>query len=166
MASDMVLTVPMVVTDFDEEVAAANGYEIIELADGTRASVPVDRLSTNLDDLGVENYNTVAGNCGTSTVYMHDDGTGRAYVGTGFRLTRGAISYSWSVTVAGIQGTYTKKFGGGLLNRKEWTGSFTWTVPGSGWYTSTVSPSSSVTLNNGSVCSSGSPTDSVYVQRW
>ncbi|WP_448058384.1 hypothetical protein [Cellulomonas hominis] len=158
-----VITTPMVVTGFDSKVAAANGYQIVTRADGTQASVATGPSVSPLAD--VTPATTVGGTCGTSSVVLLDAGGGKAAVSTGWTTIRGAISYSWSVTVAGSAGTYTKNFGGGLLNRSSWTGSFTWTVPRTGYYIAGVSPSSSVVLNNGSVCSSLAPTDGETIYR-
>lgn len=158
-------TVPMVLIGFDEEVANANGYHLVDLADGSTVSVPNSQLSSEVGSLAVTPLNTVGGNCGSSTLYMFDSGGGKAAVGTSFTVKRPAVSYQWSVTIAGSPGTYVKNFGGLLKNRTNWTSSFTWTVPASSYYHAAVSTGSYAILNNGGVCYSGGPTDATWVYR-
>lgn len=156
----VVVSVPMIVTSFDVGVAAAHGFKIVTRADGSQASLPANVSSQ------ATGYTTVSGKCGTSSLVMLDAGGGKAAVSTGWTTVRGAVSYSWRVTVAGgLGGTYTKSYSGGLLNRSSWSAAFSWTVPRTDYYIAGVSPTSSVVLNNGAVCTSMAPTDGEWVVR-
>ncbi len=91
---------PMAVIGFDTKVAAANGYEIVTMKDGTRRSVKKGSASGDVSAAG-----TVSGNCGSSYLRMYGS-VGRYFLQTGFTLKRGALTYRWGVDVYGPTGKH------------------------------------------------------------
>jgi hypothetical protein len=142
----------MQVTRFDADVAAAHGYEIKTLPDGTRATVKQGDATPS---------NTVNGDCGSSYLYLDPRPHGYA-VRTGFHVIHRAVSYSWAVDVYGPTG---KRFtwGGGLRFRNDWSGTASSGAVRAGEYFGLASSPTYAILWDGSICTSGHPFASVVV---
>lgn len=177
----------------DEATAQANGFKVVELADGRRATVPESdhrrwyteavvmglggavepAVGSEIDEgrFSTNAYDSVSGNCGVTWVEIRDTGYKQYTVNTGFWVTNGwsAVSFTWRVDASGSSGgsnnyTYDHWWGGGLWFRTEWSGSETVSIPWSDTITvGTNSFWSSVLLSNGGVCFVGHAVASTWV---
>jgi hypothetical protein len=164
-ATEMTTTVPMHIVGFVPSVAAAHGYRVITLSNGTQAAVPaIGAIRSGADPSQVEPENTVSADCGSSWITL--SGAHLQYiVTTGFTVNRAAVDYTWHVNVVG-PGSYsnTIPFGGGLWWRHSWSsGNRAVPVDDSGWYDAAVVQPSYAILDNGGMCQSLDPSSRAFV---
>jgi hypothetical protein len=150
--------VGMVLESYDSEVAAANGYEIITNADGTQASIPVTEETIAFEaallaEQSGARYTRVDGPCGWSWINVTNNGNHKT-VTSGYTVPRAVISKTWQVQMIGWAGISGSDWKTGPSN-PTWEMIFGVFYNGGGF--ANVTPGSNVVMNNGSVCSSGSP---------
>ncbi len=156
------VSVPMHVADFDEKVAAENGYEIRTGADGKRYSVKKEGPEQAADG-AVSPQGVITGNCGYSWLYYDAIGDSRVQIKTGFHVDRPAVSYWWLVLTKDDGGQTKQNWAGGLAFRTQWGVKRTLKNMTHGLSQAYVSTSSSALLADGSVCTSGGPSDVTWV---
>lgn len=164
---------PMYIDSFDAAVADANGYELREDAQGRLVTVkkgaPIETgtvLPPNLPGTGqvsvpgtISPMGVVAGNCGTSFLYITNPSTLTFKVRNGFSVNSPAISYSWASTATGPGYAYTKKDSGALALRSSWVNEWSRTISANQRGSYFASANGIATLANGTKCVSAIPTD-------
>jgi hypothetical protein len=156
------VTMPMVQTGFDEAVANANGYQV-KVIDGVARSVkvsngPVKAAATPSGP--VAHAEVVTGNCGASFLYYAAAGGRKADIYTGFDIWRApAISYGWKVAATDKAGVGSRSWSGGLAFRWNWETHWMTYHSVSGYSFAQV-VSGHALLADGTICTSGLPSDS------
>lgn len=102
----------------------------------------------------------VVGDCGSSYVEI-EPLSGGFEMFTGFTVTTPAVSYDWSVFMDGPDFVELYTAGGPLLFRTSWNGREFYDIERSGTYTAVAS--GQAFLVNGLFCTSGGPTDQIFV---
>jgi hypothetical protein len=169
-----VIEAPMVAAGFDEDVARANGYQIVTDANGEKRSVPVTAAAKAAEAQLLAKQkaegtisplaNVVVGDCGSSRIVIVDGPEFRdAGISTSFNVNRPAVNYSWFVDITGNATSTRRTFSGGLAFRTSWQHTFVHTVPAAGTYIASVAKNSNAVLNNGTLCFSGGPSDTEFI---
>jgi len=162
------VTSPMTIDGFDDAVANADGYRIVTLSNGDEASVPVASPIVNGSPASaiVQPDSIIYDDCGYSWMYM-DSWSPLQYVPlTGFVVNTPAIDYSWNLVISGPYNYENHLgYGGALAFDTSWSnGAPEIPVDDAGYYSGeVVSSTSYAILDNGGVCFSGGPSDTVYV---
>jgi hypothetical protein len=148
------VTEAMHVVAFDEQVAAAHGYEIRTAPDGTQYSVSKGSLAGTASPDGV-----VEGPCGVSYVYEYGIGNRAVELYSGFSVILPEVGGHWQIRLSDRGGTSFKNYnvapsGNGIWQFNQVVGGLT-----KGPAQATVVGAASFTiLDNGAVCYSGGPT--------
>lgn len=132
-------------------VPTADGCVIQPLEEGEASTDP-----------GAVPLDEVPGDCGTSYVEI-EPFVGGFDLYTGFTVNTPAIEYSWNARVIGPAYDDGETWGGNLLFRTRWDG--TWLgrqVDFSGEYDAIAD--GFAILSNGLVCTLGVPTDTIFIQ--
>ncbi|MFK4852692.1 hypothetical protein ACI3KT_13740 [Microbacterium sp. ZW T6_19] len=156
---------PMMVLEYDAEVAAANGYKIVTEPDGTQYSVPVTPAAVaqqqHFDQLKASTLSAKAGgdawgDCGGSGISAVKGSLDILRWHTWFTVFGAATSYSWHVSAIGAVSSNFWDMGGAgpASGSKSFDGAGK--VVGPGY--ATVPIWSVVTLASGAVCYSLGPT--------
>jgi hypothetical protein len=153
-APEGAIVTEMRVTDVDREVAESRGFTVRTRADGTEW---VDR-GGDARPLDEVEY----GDCGSSWVFIDPQGDYWSTIRTGFAVDDLVLTYYWKVNRTDPYGGTTNTWGG-ALGDYTWQGSWNIHGGGPGYETASVTPSSSVLLWDGSVCTSMAPSDTEYV---
>jgi hypothetical protein len=156
------LRMPMQVTGFDPEVAAANGYEIVQTPTGQEASVPVEKATeTRSGDFTPAGENTRWGNCGYSFVELENVGgkVNNAYMRTGWGISPSpVVQHVWFMAWSDAAGNNngSKAWGGPIGGANFWQSQFYRTfIPG--LVAAEVDASSYAVRADGVICSSLNP---------
>lgn len=171
-ATDTVET-PMYIDSFDAAVADANGYELRKDAQGRLVTVekgaPIETgtvLPANLPGTGqvtapgtVFPMGVVAGNCGTSFLYITNPSSLTFKVRNGFSVNTPAVAYTWASTATGPGYAHTKRDSGPLALRSSWVNEWSRTISASQRGSYFASANGIATLANGTRCASAIPTD-------
>ena len=161
---------------FDRRVAAAHGYKIITLANGTEESVPKaawNRLLPSTDgalpnllpgDGGSSNFqDTVWGDCGYSYIEGFITGRNQIELNSGFGLASyelPVVIVKWTISLKDANGISHQTYSGGILPSRSWNR--WWTNLYQHMYSiDEVVTTSEVIQTNGAVCSSVGPIISV-----
>jgi hypothetical protein len=127
---------------------------LLQAGKAAKSAVKSDALTPN---------NTVGGDCGSSNIYLEEKPNGKPVkMTTGFTVVHDAISYSWYAYISGPSYNYTYHASGDLAFDGSWKGQHTSTdnYPSGYWY-AYVSDTSFAVLDDGGVCYSAGPWDSV-----
>lgn len=122
---------------------------------------PLESVQADAGD-GAVPLDEVVGDCGTSYVEI-EPFVGGFDLYTGFTVNTPAIEYSWNARVIGPAYDDGESWGGNLAFRERWDG--TWLgqqVDFSGTYDAIAD--GYAILSNGLVCTSGAPTDTIFIQ--
>jgi len=163
-----------------EDIAAANGYEVVTAPDGTKTSVPVTPEAIAFEEaaaaereaaiasgvvpaevaqLELARRGTVDGNCGSSWVETTKGGSNSLYVTTGYVVFGAVVTHSWRVNAVGFISSRTFEFSNiGAPNAGVFNGEAAGTVIGVG--VAVVPVNAYAVLRSGQLCNSGGPTDS------
>lgn len=158
----------LAIEGFNTAVANADGYRVVVLSNGEEASVPVSSPIVNGSpgSTVVQPDSTIYRDCGYSWMYM-DSWSPLQYVPlTGFVVNTPAIDYSWNLVISGPYNYENHLgYGGALAFDTSWSnGAPEIPVDDAGYYNGeVVSSTSYAILDNGGVCFSGGPSDTVYV---
>lgn len=148
------ITQTMQITGFDEKVAADNGYEIIKDANG-------QAVGTKKKGDITTNATIIWGNCGESHLYYRATGGGWTTATTGFSLYSTPIYMGWRVSAVDNAGVASGSW------NMPWFWS-TWQDTYTSWhsvngYSYAYVSEGWVMLKDGSICSTGSPSDGANV---
>jgi hypothetical protein len=175
----------MRLVDFDARVARANGFEVVTLPDGSRASVPAAKAAAArkgeyVPKTGVlrkapangggsaYGYGALPGDCGVSWVSLEDRGSD-ALLLTGFELVPAAGSpwdVHWKVNINDNGGSSSQSYDeyDGFEGFLSWTAYARWLRLTPGWAFATVVWFQSWTVTgNGWVCWSAGPSASEQI---
>jgi hypothetical protein len=157
------------VVGFNAAVARSHGYKIVTYANGSEQSVPINRASglqpgpvvyLHRASSGVEpdavTQNTVYGTCGSSFIEGEKSANHQIWLTSGFSVTPApAVAEAWVIELEDENGT-SYQGASGPIDSKKW--SHTWDDLNQYNYSfDDVLTSSSATLSNGEVCTSGGP---------
>lgn len=171
----VVIETEMYVTDIDVGQAARAGNKVTTegsdrvLRDG-RTGEELARVPMKGGRTGdVSTAGVVYGTCGSSYIYLRDASGRQFYFYTGFDLNRTAYDFDWYVNVRGERNyavdNYDWEDHGPISFRSYWTSGNQYTTQdiasGSYYYARVVSGTAYAT--NGSVCTSGYPSDGRYL---
>lgn len=151
-----VLTVPMVITGFDPEVAAAHGYEVRTNAAGQ--SVTVQAGEPTSAGTVIPN-GTVGGTCGYSSVFLSNPWSLQYKIDTAFYTYSPSVAYGWHVLVTGPGYSRTHNWSGLLALAHAWTATATGNIALNQRGEFYAYASGQSTLWNGLICTSNHPTD-------
>ena len=164
LPTEETITVPMYIGGYNEEVAEANGFEIVIGEDGMPYSIPVTPEAQELEETynsvnqepgGISAFNIVYGPCGASSLNIARTFNG-IYVATSYSVKFPSYWHNWNVSGSSNNGGWSSGFSGA-------NASTTWNAThfvGIGSYSSgfgQVTSGSYALLINGLVCYSGSP---------
>ncbi len=160
----------MTVVGYDEEVAEANGFQIITNPDGSQSSIAVTeeakaqlrqadvlRAQAQLESTAAD---PVPGNCGSSWASGSKIANDTVAFSTGFLVFLAAYEHDWRVNATGfVTANHWNTGGAGPASgTKSWTGAIPGVIgPGFGGVPA-YSASASVILVDGAVCYSVGPT--------
>ena len=151
----------MEVVGYDEAVAESNGYEIVENKDGSWESVPVTPEAQAFEDSNAGPSTrtvTVGGNYGSSWIDVSGGINPVKTVRTGYNVPAPVANrISWVVQVSSFGGFPSMSWPSGPSGA-QWSGVSSFSTGGIGGF-AWVTPTSSVLLIDGRVCSSGSPAE-------
>ncbi|MEV4007511.1 hypothetical protein [Actinomadura sp. NPDC049753] len=156
-------TARLVSRSFDKAVANAHGYKIV-LLDGEQAAVKVSNRPVRQDgikragsDLRVSGEPIKRGDCGVSFLYYAAEGDRKAYVYTGFDVTKmaPAVGFTWEVSV-------TDNIGVGSRTWREPLAGYSWdttweTEHGTTGYSEARVTGGKVVLADGEICTQYGP---------
>lgn len=157
-------TAPMYVTGYDEATAAAHGFRIEVDSDGTPRSIPVTAEARAIMDAAkisgstMEPFNTVPGNCGTSSLFISKNGSTKINVMTAYSVYIASVQHTWNVDGYVTSGTWSEPFSG-LNFSTTWAATHVVSVRDNYEGYGKVRAGSSALLINGFVCTSNQPTD-------
>lgn len=160
------ITTPMYVGGYNEEVAEANGFEIVIGEDGQPYSVAVTPEAQELEASfeapagpgGISAFNIVYGWCGSSSLNISRTFNG-INVATSYSVIAPTYWHNWNVTGASNRGGWSAGFSGANAN-SYWSAT---RFVNLGSYSSgfgQVSTGSYALLVNGLICYSGGPSAS------
>jgi hypothetical protein len=142
----------------------------VQLANGAVVPIPQadeKKVMSRAAQEAAQPAGVVSGNCGSSYITLSEKANGYPVaMQTGFTVVEPAIDYSWNADING-PGNYFYGYeaGGALALDSSWEG--TYDSPANepeGIYSALVSPDlSEATLWDGTVCTSGGPTDEEYL---
>lgn len=148
---------------FDEEIAAANGFQIVTDANGVQSSIPVTNEAKQLVARYTEREGQVGalravsyGPCGYSTINLVTMGFDYLTIGTSFSVNLPVQTRWWGVVGFSGSGTFNVSFNGGASG-PFWTGASNVRRAGGGW--GQVAVGSYVIKVDGNICWSGSPSE-------
>lgn len=155
---------PMEVAYYDEEVAAAHGFQLVTDENGETRSIPVtDGARALLADGStspegtVTPFDTVVGNCGQSWLNGSKGANDVVSFTTGYSVRAAVTGHQWRVSAVGAITSGERNYAQGA-GPAVWSTSGTTTAIGPGWaIVPPLSPFGMVTLVDGSVCYSGGP---------
>jgi hypothetical protein len=154
-----VVVIPMHIIGFNPAVAKAHGYVIRTDSQGRQYSVKAGApAGVRPDDNPV-----IDGNCGYSFLWYSARGNHTVFVSTGFGLNQIAVSYWWKYFMRDPGGTSSHIHAGALEYLSSWSTGDTWGGMTPGPSEAWVDTGSDALLVSGGVCSSGGPSDSVYI---
>lgn len=159
-------TVPMNIIGYNEEVAEANGFRLVEV-DGETISIPVsEEARAIVSDAAVLGQaharGEVFGDCGSSYVYGSRTIFQTVLIDTGYQINLPSVYHNWNVAVTTSAGFLHDQNFSGLNFSNQW---------GDSQYTPNLGSSVlgggivSVTLGSyaqridGAICYSGNPND-------
>jgi hypothetical protein len=162
---------------FDEAVAAANGFEIQTLPDGSQVSVPVTPEAVALlESAGVEplviapegtsagagevtplGSASVTGNCGRSSISLYQSTNSKVRMTTSYSVRLPVTTRWWSIALFGVGGFPIFPFNGGAGPASWGTAALLPYQHGGAGGFGNVTPGSYVILTDGAICYSGSP---------
>ena len=155
--------------------AADPGELVVSTSDGRQLTLPdtaelreLGRAAAQRGAAQAAPDNYVAGNCGTSWIFMNSTlSTSKVWFHTGFLLygLGRAVAYYWLVHVRGPAFAKNPSKAGGLASRQRWDWIPEWSaeVRYRGIYAGYVSTASDAILANGAVCVSGGPSSATIL---
>lgn len=153
------VTMPMTVVGYDEEIAAANGFEIVTNPDGSQSSIPITdeakALVADAPDVGARD--TVVGDCGQSWLNGSKGANDVVSFTTGYSVRAAVQLHQWRVQAIGFitsgEKNYAQGAGGAVWSKSDST-----TAIGPGYaIVPPLSPTAMVKLVDGATCYSGGP---------
>ncbi len=170
--------VPMYIGGYDEDVAKANGFEIVTDSSGAQSSVAITekakkivremkekqaKLKANRESDGeIDLMNIVYGNCGSSSLNISRRGSNNIAIGTSYSVTFPAVSHVWSVIGNTSSQGFLENFDGLVFGGASTASSSTHEI----FVNNNISAAAQVTsgsyaqLVTGGKCFSGLPSDS------
>lgn len=101
---------PMVVVDFDREIAEENGFQIREVRN-TEISVPISTEARAATDAGGQPM--AAGlNCGTATLIISRSIGGKIRIATAYAVQATSVYHRWNVAGSSDVGAWNEPFSG------------------------------------------------------
>jgi hypothetical protein len=160
-------TAPMFIAGYNEEVANANGFEIVIDEDGNTHSIPVTdeakKLAAEFEqvpDPGFSTFGTVLGDCGTSSLFVSKSGSTKVYVTTSYSVYAPTWEHHWYVDGAAASGGFTINFSGGnYASSNKWNAWRDVSVNNNVSAFAQVRAGSFAQLITGAICYSGAPSD-------
>lgn len=151
---------PMTIVGFDEEVATANGFEIVK-EDGVLRSVPItDEAKAIMAEFEVEPgefspSGTVVGDCGTATIDGTKGSGDWVSLRTGYSVYNHVSHRNWSVVVTGFVTGFSYAWPSASTSRTWYAEAGGTAVgPGIGFVPAVAA---NVVLIDGAICYSGGP---------
>lgn len=160
---------------FDPAVAAAHGFKIITLPDGSQQSVPVNPKDHRKPSPPIKaprpgsvtpnvTQDTEYGDCGYSFIEGDVVGTHTIYLRSGFGISPDrptAVGYNWSIALYDDNGVSYQGASGGLEFRSSWSGEWD-DLTQYGTSLDDVTDFSDAVLYDGTVCGSYGPFITLY----
>lgn len=151
----------MTITDIDEKVAEANGFQVIVNTDGVKQSIPVtDEAKAIVAEAqarsgGATPTGTVGGDCGTSTITGNKVSNDWVNIYTAYAVYAPVTHRNWQVVAAGFITGFTYVWPS-ASTEPSWSSTAGGTAvgPGSAYVPAFVA---NVVLSDGAVCFSWGP---------
>lgn len=160
------VTAPMYISGYDEARAEANGYTIVIDEDGNPHSIPVTEeaqaeaaAAAAAYEGTIRPFNTVFGDCGSSSLFISRSGSTTLVVSTGYAVIAPSVGHTWNVDGAVTSGAWSEGFSG-LAFSSSWSAVHNVSVGNNSSGFGLVRPGSEAYLANGLTCTSGGPSDS------
>jgi hypothetical protein len=153
------VTMPMTVVGYDEEVAEANGFQIVTNPDGSQSSIPVTDEAKALvaDAPDVSARDTVVGDCGQSWLNGSKGANDTVSFTTGYSVRAAVVLHQWRVQAIGFITSGEKNYAQGA-GGAVWSTSGSTQAIGPGYaIVPPLSPVAMVKLVDGATCYSGGP---------